>query len=82
MDRAIRDDALSSMTRRQLETLRAQVDKMLLACTVCGTEGAVAYRVVGKHSGSHSASLMLCKPCFEKHRLPEGRAGRAEDSTD
>lgn len=64
------DDALKGLTRRQLEDLRERLEKELQQCTVCGTEGAVAYTVSKK---GVRASMLFCKPCFERHRLPEGR---------
>ena len=77
MDRARLDDALASMTRRDLEALRAEIEARMVACTVCGKDGAVPVHVTSaKFDGGSktTASLYLCKPCFEKHRLPEGRA--------
>jgi hypothetical protein len=65
------DDALKDMTRRQLEDLQARIEKELRSCTLCGNEGATPYSIV--HDGTR-ASMLFCKPCFEKHRLPEGRA--------
>ena len=79
MDRARIDDALSSLTRRDLERLREEIDKRLVACTICGSDGAEAVRVTASKrfgtGGGVGATLLICKPCFEKHRLPEGRAG-------
>jgi len=71
MDRERLTDALDSLTRRDLEQLQEQIARRLLTCTVCGSDGADAVRL-----SAHGivASLMLCKPCLEKHRLPEGRS--------
>jgi hypothetical protein len=75
MDKALLDDALSSMTRRDLEDLRGEIDRRLVLCMLCGTDGAAPFRVAGRgNDAGKVASLMLCRPCFEKHRLPEGRS--------
>ena len=63
--------ALEGLTRRDLEALAARIARQLVACTLCGREGAEPYRVT---RGGITASLLLCTPCFEQHRLPEGRA--------
>ena len=70
------DDALKGFTRRQLEDLGAKIAKELQACTLCATEGAEAYRVRPRsHAAGVQAVLLLCKPCFEKHRVyPDGTA--------
>lgn len=65
------EDALKGLTRRQLEDLQAQIERELQACTLCSAEGAEPYNV-GRHGVR--ASMLFCKPCFEKHRLPETRA--------
>jgi hypothetical protein len=65
------DDVLKGLTRRQLEELAAKIALELQTCAICETEGALPYRISRKGT---VASLLLCKPCFEKHRLPEGRA--------
>lgn len=69
------DDALKGLTRKQLEELQVRIERELRSCTLCGTEGAEAYAVSRKGT---RASLLLCKPCFERHRLPEGRAISSE----
>ena len=76
MDQARIDDALNSLTRRDLERMREQIEKRLVACTLCGGDGAEAVRVSGtkRWGGGVDAALMICRPCFEKHRLPRGRA--------
>lgn len=67
MDRDRLKDALDSLTKSELRVLRENIDHRLLACLICGSDGAQIYRVVGqKH-----ASLSLCAKCFNKHRLPE-----------
>jgi hypothetical protein len=70
------DDALKGFTRRQLEDLGAKIAKELRTCTLCGAEGAQAYRVRPRsHGAGTQAAMLFCKPCFEKHRVyPEGRA--------
>ena len=70
------DDALDSLTRHDLERMQERIAKRLQTCLVCGGDGAEALRLVAsRHFGSAAtASLMVCKPCFEKHRLPEARA--------
>ena len=71
------DDALDSLTRHDLERMQERIAKRLQTCLVCGGDGAEALRLVpARHfgSGGTTASLMVCRPCFEKHRLPEGRA--------
>jgi hypothetical protein len=65
------EDALKGLTRRQLEDLQARIEKELQACTLCGIEGAEAYNVT-RHGTR--ASMLFCKPCFERHRMPETRA--------
>ena len=81
MDRARIYDALASMTRRELEALRAEIDARMVACTVCGNDGARPVRVTTGGSGHQmAATLYLCKPCFEKHRLPEGRSAEGAAS--
>jgi hypothetical protein len=70
------EGALKGMTRRQLEDLGDKIARELRACTLCGIEGASPFRVIATGGGlrGNKASLLLCMPCFEKHRLPEGRA--------
>lgn len=72
------DDALKAMTKRQMEELRERLDKELQSCSICGSEGAEAYTVSKSTRGETKthikASLLLCKPCFERIRLPESRA--------
>jgi hypothetical protein len=78
MDKARLDDALSSMTRRDLEELREEIARRLVVCVVCGQEGADTLKVSGTGQAKGKvAAIMICRPCFEKHRLPEGRAGAA-----
>jgi hypothetical protein len=75
MDKTKLDDALASMTKRDLEELQDEIGRRLVACLICGNEGAESWRVTGHGTAKGKvASLMICKPCFEKHRLPEGRA--------
>jgi transcription elongation factor Elf1 len=69
------EDALKGLTRRQLEELQERIIRELRTCTVCGTEGAEAYTVSNRHA---KVSMLFCKPCFERHRLPEGRAISSE----
>lgn len=71
MDKVLLDDALNSMTKRDLEELEEEIKRRLLSCLLCGNVGASPYRLSRANT---SASLFLCKPCFEKHRLPESRS--------
>ena len=67
-------DALSSMSRRDLEDLQEQIAQRLLVCVVCGSDGAYPMRVSGGGPSKGSiAALTICPACFEKYRLPEGR---------
>jgi hypothetical protein len=59
------------MTKRDLEDLEEEIKRRLLSCFLCGNVGAVPWRVSGRGT---VATLLICKPCFEKHRLPEGRS--------
>jgi hypothetical protein len=69
------DDALKNLTRRELEDLRARIERELVSCVICNREGAKAYRVRASGRGSTTeASLDLCTPCFEKHRRPASNA--------
>jgi len=74
------DDALKSLTRRQLEDLQRKIERELKACILCGSEGATAYSVW--HRNTSKASLQLCRPCFEKHRLPAGRTISPEEGVE
>lgn len=73
------DDPLAGLTRRQLEDIRDRVEKQLRSCVIDDREGARPYRITGGHGNAQVASIMLCKPCFERFRLPEGRA-RIQDT--
>jgi len=64
-------DALDGMNARDLEHLRELIDQRLVACVLCGADGASHYRV--SHRGA-VASMTFCPACFDRHRLPEGRA--------
>lgn len=71
------EDALKGLTRRQLEDLHEQIERELRTCVVCGCEGASPFRVTGKAIGTNNAvraSMLFCKPCFERHRMPVTRA--------
>jgi len=63
-------DALDGMTARDLEHLRELIDRRLVACVLCGADGATHYRV--SHKGA-VASMAFCPACFEKYRLPDTR---------
>ncbi len=83
MDRERLGDALDSMTSRDLERLQEEIARRLVKCVVCGGDGAVPVQAVVKRGVSAGrsgtrATLMVCPPCFSKHRLPEGRS-RADD---
>jgi hypothetical protein len=80
MDRAKLDDALDSMTRHDLERMQEEIAKRLRSCVICGSEGAEAFRVTSSRAfggGALVASILLCKPCFEKSRLPGTRVEAA-----
>ena len=68
-------EALKSMTHKQLEQLQSEVAKELRACSICGNDGASSVLLTGRVNGSGAirASLLICLPCLEKHRRPEGR---------
>jgi hypothetical protein len=68
------DDVLAGLTRRQLQELAAKIDRQLQACAIDGREGAEPYRI---RRGNVDASILLCKPCFERLRLPASRADEA-----
>lgn len=68
------DDALKNLTRRELEELRRRIDRELVVCMTCGNEGA---EMVKARRGRVDAALPVCRPCFERYRLPEGRAETA-----
>lgn len=68
------DDPLAGLTRRELEQARSRIDVALRSCIIDGREGAEPY-LVSRHGTR--ASLMLCRPCFERARLPEQRAVEA-----
>jgi hypothetical protein len=63
------DDVLAGLTRRQLQELAAKIDRQLQACAIDGREGAEPYRI---RRGNVAATILLCKPCFERLRLPAG----------
>lgn len=63
-------ELFAGMTRRQMEELRTKLDIELQSCVIDGREGAEPYAIARK---GNRASIMLCKPCFERLRLPEGR---------
>lgn len=63
-------DALDGMSARDLERLRDLIEVRLLACILCGQDGASRYRV-SRHGTR--ATLLLCPACFERHRLPDER---------
>lgn len=63
--------ALEGMSRRDLEDLAARITRQLQSCTLCGREGAETYSIARRNT---KGSIVLCRPCFEQHRLPEGRA--------
>lgn len=72
-------DALKGMTKRQLEELHGKIERELRTCVLCGTEGARTFKVRDvTHSSGRHAAMRFCDPCFEKHRVPESRAGSGE----
>lgn len=68
------DEALDGLSRRELEALAGRITTRLAACALCGNDGAVACRVTAKLPSHTTFSLLLCRPCIERHRLPEGRS--------
>ncbi len=69
------DDALDGLPARELERLRARIDKRLQACAICGQDGAIACRVDTKLGGGPARfAILLCRRCIEANRLPEGRS--------
>ena len=74
------DDALDGLPARELERLRARIDKRLQSCFHCGNDGATPVSASVRH-GTQKGSRMtflMCPACIERHRLPESRA---EDPT-
>lgn len=70
------DDALDGLPARDLERLRARIDKRLQACVICHQDGAIASTVTAKLDGASTRfALLLCRRCIEGNRLPESRAG-------
>lgn len=67
------DDALDGMDRRRLEEIKAKIEKRLQSCTLCGNDGAIPVRARTSNP-SIDFSLMICRPCIEKERLPEKRS--------
>ena len=73
MDRERLNEALTSLTRRELAALRNHVDRVLRECAICGNEGAE--HVTAKR-GDARGSLLLCLPCWERVRdLPRAAEG-------
>jgi hypothetical protein len=70
-------EALKGLTRKQLEELRDEIDAELVQCAACGNEGAKPMRVHSPFLKGVYAAIPFCLPCFEKHRLPIGRAVEA-----
>lgn len=68
-------EAIKGLSKRQLEELADAVARELQACTLCGTEGARSYVV---QATGFKVSMLFCKPCIEKNRLPEARAVTSE----
>lgn len=78
MDRVA--DALDGLSLRELERIRELIDQRLQSCVICQTEGALAVRVGFKTPAGKAtfASLLLCRACLERHRLPDSRAKSAQ----
>lgn len=68
------DDALGGLSRRRMEDLKARLEAALKTCILCGSEHADDYMTYPRSNRGMRASIRLCPACFEKHRLPEGRA--------
>jgi hypothetical protein len=66
------DDALDGMSAREVEDLMVRAGRRLQRCVACGSDGGEPVRV---RRGNTGAAMMLCPACFERYRLPEGRAG-------
>lgn len=70
MRRADLSDALKALSKTELEKLREEVEAQLLGCLLCGNEGAELYRITNRNDPRLRATLLLCRKCFELHRLP------------
>lgn len=70
------DDPIKDLTKRQLEDLAERIQRELQTCIACGNIGAEPHLVRPPRKGT-PASLLICPPCFEKHRLPPSRAQAA-----
>jgi hypothetical protein len=69
------EDALDSMSAREVERLLELAQRRLQRCAICNADGAVHFRVAGKTAqNSLTFALLICPSCVEKHRQPEGRA--------
>lgn len=69
------DDALDGLPARDLERLKARIEKRLQACAICGNDGAIPCHTRAKLTGNDTLfSLLLCRACIERHRLPVARA--------
>lgn len=64
-------DALDAMSARDLERVRSLIDRRLVSCIICHADGAYRYRVSRRAT---CVTMTFCPACFEKYRLPEGRA--------
>lgn len=65
-------DAIDGMSAREVERLIAIATERLMRCAICDSDGAERYRV---RNGSRrpveiSFTLLLCRACVERHRLP------------
>ena len=56
---------LKTMTRRQLEDLKADIERALVTCIVCGEVGAMPMRA---RYANKDGTLDICSACFDKHR--------------
>jgi len=73
------DDAVDGLPARQLEALRARIDRRLQECLLCRSDGALPVKGQAKLRGNEARfALLLCPACIERHRLPEGRATTQE----
>jgi len=67
------EDALDGLSAREIEALRAKIDKRLQACVLCDNDGAIPVHCTMRRKGARF-TLLMCVPCIERHRLPELRS--------
>jgi len=62
---------LKGMTRRQLEDLKADIERALVVCIVCGEAGASPFHA---RYSNKEGTLDICPACFDKHRRVPSRS--------